>query len=188
MGTHKLLLEIEGETVIARLVRQLQDGGIDQIHVLVREDDAKLREELYETQAAVHLAFGDTVDMKASVTLLLSILTDQSLLRERDGWLLIPADHPIVEPRLLSLLIEAWQHNPEQIVVPSVAGKRGHPTIFPASLVGQLPSIPDDQGLNWLLHRDENAVLELACDEHSIHWDLDTPEDWEQFEERFRSR
>ena len=43
-----------------------------------------------------------------------------------------------------------------------------------------LAEIPADQGLNWLLRQAGVEVREIAIDDPSVLFDLDTPEDYER--------
>ena len=94
-----------------------------------------------------------------------------------DGWVLIPADHPTLNPQLVRELIAAWSASPSQIAVPVYDGQRGHPTIFPWSLAEEVFRLHPDQGLNQVLRSDPNRVLEVPVVDPRVLDDLDTPED-----------
>ena len=75
---------------------------------------------------------------------------------------------------------------PQAIGMPVFAGRRGHPTIFPWSLATHVPDIPVGCGLNWLVHNGGVPVQEIPVDDDSIHFDLDTPEDYARLLTRLR--
>lgn len=177
MGAPKLLQQIQGKSLIRHLLRQLQRPELAAIFLLVRQEDSALQSELQSAPVRVVTTQSAPPDMKSSVSILLQAVEDAFHPRPDDGWLLIPADHPVVEADVLERLLQAFQQDPESIHVPCHAGRRGHPTIFPWKAVDLLSSIPGDQGLNWLLHDCRYPVRECHCDADSVLWDVDTPED-----------
>lgn len=179
MGRPKLLLQVQGQTLIRRLINQLSSARLDAIDVLVRADDASLQEELRDTVARVVIS-AETADMKESVRRLLCAVRGDRFPQADDGWLLVPADHPIVEDAVLTRLVEAWSQNGDQVVLPVHRGKRGHPVILPWALTDSLDAIPPDQGLNWLIRQSGVPVLEIECAEESVLWDVDTPAEFER--------
>lgn len=178
MGQPKLLMKIDGETVIARLLRQLRRSELASIRVLGRADDEELQAEVRGAGVEFIVPETDPPDMRVSVELLLDAVVHTVSKTAEVGWLLIPADHPIVEQAVLERLIKSWQETPDSIVVPVHSGHRGHPAIFPWSSRQELSQIPQNMGINWLLRHGENPVREIECSEASVLWDLDTPDDF----------
>lgn len=182
MGHPKLLLTLNGETLIRRLVGQLmsQLSMLDVLpipHVLVRKDDQPLQQELRDLPATVVLS-DETPDMKASVQLLLDAVQAKHHPHPEEGWVLIPADHPVVEVPVLERLLTAWDSHPTAIIVPVHEGQRGHPTILPWSITQRFDEIPTGQGVNWLIRHAGIPVIEVDGPEPSVLWDIDTPDDF----------
>ena len=178
MGISKLLLDLGGRTLIRRLINSLNVSQIAAVCVLVRADDQKLRDEL-NTCGDVEVVIADPTpsDMKESVQQLLESISTKWTPTDRDAWLLIPGDHPIVESSVMERLLEESRKHADQIVVPIHQRRRGHPTVFPWRLTSEVFQLPDDQGVNALLHGAEK-VVEVPCPEPSVLWDIDTPEDY----------
>jgi CTP:molybdopterin cytidylyltransferase MocA len=56
------------------------------------------------------------------------------------GVLVCLADHPLVSPDTVRLLLEEHAARPERIIIPVHCGRRGHPTLFPRAVIsGQSP-------------------------------------------------
>ena len=180
MGQPKLLMKISQQTVIKRLITNLEHPHVSSIAVLVRSNDSSLIAELDRLDVSVIIAGEPTFDMKESVRLVLEHLARSASPSGNDGWMLIPADHPIVMPTVVEKLINAWLAQPDQVIVPTFGNRSGHPVIFPWRLTKELHRIPEDQGLNWLVKQPEVGVKKIEIDEPSVLWDLDTPEDFER--------
>jgi len=97
---------------------------------------------------------------------------------DNDGWLLMPADHPVVSPAILTSLMQVWQQQQPQILIPTHAGKRGHPALFRWVWTSHIDQIPTDQGLNWLIRHHQDALTTVELPFPEILQDLDTPDDY----------
>lgn len=187
MGRPKLLLPLGSQTVIAHLLAVLQRPEITDRCVVVRRDDAELQAAVTSATGTVLIPSSDPPDMRSSVEFALEQIAEQHSPQPDDGWLLIPADHPLLEPAILEELIRRWQETTAPILVPRHGNRRGHPTFFRWSLAQEIAAIPPDQGLNWLLHQHAGDVLEVPMDDPAVVTDLDTPEDYARLRERWES-
>ncbi|MCA9045652.1 MAG: nucleotidyltransferase family protein [Planctomycetaceae bacterium] len=180
MGQPKLLMQLGNQRVIDHLVTSLVHPAVERVLVLVRPDDDELQAALRPYSHVDVITPPDSpAEMRESVSLLLKACERH----HGGGWMLIPADSPWIEHRVLDRLIVAWRETPENMVVPVHDGRRGHPTIFPASLSSEIESIPPERGLNYLLHSNPERVVEVQCPEASVLCDLDTPEDFERLKQ-----
>ena len=183
MGQPKLLLPWRGDTVIGHLVRELQAANVSQIFVVIRSSDDSLAKAVIKTGATPVLPPVDPPDMRSSVEWGLQaaygLLDNPIHLDATSGWLLIPADHPIVSHQTIEALRAAWQPGQRQILVPTYSGRRGHPTLFSANFVSDVNQIPLDCGLNWVLKQHAASIIEIPVADPGILVDLDTPEDYQ---------
>lgn len=180
MGVPKLLLDVAGKPVVTRLIEALQTGGVDSVNILVREEDAPLRELLADLPVTVALAPDATPDMRRSVELLLAQIQQDRQPQPSDAWLLCPADHPVLVADVIARILAARVAHPASILVPVHDHQRGHPTLFPWSTAAAVKSIPAGQGINRLLRDGLVPVIEVTVDNRSILLDLDTPEDYQR--------
>jgi molybdenum cofactor cytidylyltransferase len=185
MGQPKLLLPLGGKTVLARLIDALRRPEIAETVVVVRPDDDLVAHEARSAGAIVLQPPVDPPEMRDSVELALRYLQETSGPNLNDAWLLIPADHPVVDVDVLVALIARWQQDDCDLLLPKHAGRRGHPTIFRWGLANQLQDIPKDQGLNWLVRRNAQQVVELEVESPTVLMDLDTPADYQALLERY---
>lgn len=180
MGQPKLLLPYHGTTILGSLLQTLAIPQIEKRYVVTRCDDRTLQNEATTHGGDVLFPPVDPSDMRASVEFAVQHLLDHDRPQEDDGWLLIPADHPVLSAELLGELLAIWESQRPQILVPTYEGRRGHPTLFRGSTLAWVKQIPKDQGINWLLHHFADQVLEFPCRFPEVTQDLDTPEDYDR--------
>lgn len=184
MGQPKLLLPLGDRPVIARLVEAFDHPSVLDVLVVVRPDDTVLAEAAAAAGAVVVRAPEPPPDMKASVGWGIDEMRKRWGAGEIDGWMLVPADHPVLDADLVGRVAEAWSVNRPPVLVPTHDGRRGHPTVFGVELASEVASIPDDSGLNWLVARCGEAVEEVELDRPEVLLDLDTPEQYEALRRR----
>lgn len=188
MGQPKLLLSWRGSTVIAHLVGELRAAGVDRILVVVRTSDVDLATAVESTGATVVRPPFDPPDMRSSVEFGLQsacrasggVQAAAENFSDLAGWLLIPADHPLVSRSTVDALRAAWKPDGCQILIPTYAGQRGHPTLFSGDLASEVSRIPSDCGLNWLVKQHSNSIREVPVSDPGVVVDLDTPEDYQK--------
>jgi molybdenum cofactor cytidylyltransferase len=176
MGRHKLLLPVRGGTVIDSLLNTLT-AKMDGVLALVRADDTDLQTVIgRHGNVTIVVSQADPPDMRDSVELLLAELSE---MQPTDAWVLTPADHPLISPAVLEMLMDGFHNNPEAIHLPTFQGRSGHPAIFPCRLAQRVSQLPPGQGLNALRSLPDVQTVLYPTDEPSVLWDLDTPEDYE---------
>jgi molybdenum cofactor cytidylyltransferase len=180
MGRDKLLLPVEGQTVIARILDVLQSPHIAQRIVVIRPGDEALRSAVEAANGIALVPPKPPAEMRQSVEFALRWLEENSRPGSDDGWLLAPADHPLLDSHVLTQLVTHWETRRNSILIPTCGGRRGHPVIFPWILAREVGTLPPDVGLNQLVRRHAGSVVELEIGVPAILTDLDTPEDYAQ--------
>lgn len=180
MGRPKLLLSLRGELVISRLLKVLQPPPVEDVVVVVRRSDTELAAAAKAAGGTVVTPETDPPDMRSSVVEGLRSLDSRYSPADSDVWLLVPADHPLLEPAVLPELLAAWSTLQPDILLPTYHGERGHPALFRWSLVTQINALPPDRGLNALRDLPGIRVIEHEVTCPGVTLDLDTPDDWER--------
>ena len=183
MGQPKLVMDLGGKTVIERLLTTLSHPAVTETVVVFRRDD----DELADAIKSLGLSNVQTVqpeidppDMRTSVECAIKSVQTRHSPQPDDGWMLIPADHPVLEAYVLCELIAAWQTSNEDILIPQHGGQNGHPAFFRWALTSRLNEIPADSGLNWLRTAPGVRPRIQPVDSASILLDLDTPDDFQR--------
>ena len=101
-----------------------------------------------------------------------SIATGVRVCAQAAGWLILPADLPLVQPATLRAVAQALTHH--TVVQAIYQGQRGHPVGFAATCGPELMALTGDQGARAVLQA--HAPFALVVDDAGCIHDVDTPE------------
>lgn len=183
MGEPKLLLRWGDSTVIEQLIRTLSEAAVAAVVVVVRPDDLELQRVIEKTSAIVIVPDHAPPHMRDSVEIGLFAIRERFQPRDDDAWLLVPADHPLVEADVLGGMLARWNAGDCEILLPKFGDRRGHPTLLRWSLAMRVFDLPRDCGVNALLHLLPQLVTEWPTERESVLADLDTPEDYRRWQQ-----
>lgn len=188
MGQCKLLLPLGGQPVVAYLTQavaeltaQYQICG-PPVAVLNPEAPLPLRELLttagFNLVVAEKAKLGQAESLKAGLSALRSF--------HPQGVLTVLGDQPLVRSELLLQLCQTFEQCLTQgktcCVAPSCAGRRGNPVVLHSALFDDISQLSGDVGARHLVAK---AALHLVPWNDQCLWDLDTPEDYALFAQRF---
>jgi molybdenum cofactor cytidylyltransferase len=166
-GADKRLVTLPGGEPLAMHCARTLCAALDDVLVVLRPDDAALAERLAALGCRVthnpHAAEGMGASIRHGV--------GQSL--HSDGWLILPADLPLLRSTTVRQVAAALQEG--GAVVPVCQGRRGHPVGFSARYREGLLDLDGDEGARRLLAADPGKVRWLAVDDAGICRDVDTP-------------
>ena len=112
-----------------------------------------------------------------------SIATGVRASMDAGGWLVLPADMPLVGSATILRVAQALPRH--TVVYPQYRGRRGHPVGFSAELVSELVRLTGDEGARRVVARYPGHAL--VVDDAGVLQDFDTEEDFLAFEEPGRS-
>ena len=104
-----------------------------------------------------------------------SLATGVAARSDGAGWLILPADMPLVQPSTLNAVAEALSHHP--VAFAQHLGRRGHPVGFAAELFSELRLLTGDEGARRLLARYPASAVDV--DDAGVLMDVDTLDDLE---------
>ena len=183
MGGPKALLSVGGETFLARAARLLSDAGAAPVIAVLGHDAERVRSEArLPADTIVALNPGYRVGMLSSVLRGLDAAEAQGA----EAVLLHPVDHPLVAPATLTRVLQALRDG-ARIVVPSHAGRRGHPGGFSAACWPALRAAPADSGARAVLAAHPDWILHVTGDPGCIAG-IDTPDDFSRLIAAARDR
>lgn len=170
MGSCKQLLTLGGTTVLGRCIATLQEGGVTDILVVVSTDGEAVAAE------ARHFPVRVVVNGERDGDMASSIRAGREALAPGSGSVMVAlCDYPLVQPTTVRMLAAAAADCPDRIVIPVHSGRRGHPLLFPRSVLDELTP---DRTLRDVVRRDPSRLVELPVDDPGILMDMDTPEEY----------
>jgi CTP:molybdopterin cytidylyltransferase MocA len=175
MGRPKALLEAGGSTFLERAVRVLAAGGCEEVVVVVNSDDPTLADLAEQLGARITHGAGAGSEQIDSLRAGL-----QALPPELEAVVVLPVDHPLVEPSTVRQIVEAFRAGAAPIVRPVYEGRHGHPALFGAVVFDDLlhGALPD--GARTLVRAHAGSTGEVEVDDRGVLIDVDTPEDYEE--------
>lgn len=188
MGRPKLLLPLGKRTVIARLLDALDLPAIVDRIVVTRSDDTALRQEVERCGGIAVCPEIDPPEMRSSIEAALAWIRDSHHPTADDAWLLVPADHPVLDRAVIANLIATFQAHRPRFLIPTFEGRRGHPLVARWETVADVLQLPSDVGLNYLLRQRADDVREQPVDSAAVLCDLDTPDDYARLVAEFTNR
>lgn len=169
-GSDKLVHRIDGIMMTRRCLKAIPGELFSEVIVVTRSFEvAELADEL---GFRVVPNADKTDDIAVTIRLGLDELS-----MPVDGCMFSVCDQPYLTSASVSALIERFSADMSRIVALSWNKKRGNPVVFPASLLGELQSLPSRlSGSHVIDLHNELLTLVLAKSAKELH-DVDTPED-----------
>jgi molybdenum cofactor cytidylyltransferase len=171
-GANKLLSEIDGVPMVARVAQRLLASRARPIVAVLgnqaEEVDAVLGKLPVERVRNPDFADGLSTSLKRGVV---------GLPPDLDGALICLGDMPLISGRHIDRLIAAF--NPLEgraIIVPTRRGKRGNPVLWSKRFFPAMAELAGDVGAKHLIGEHAELVAEVEMDDDAILVDIDTPE------------
>ncbi len=189
MGRPKLGLALGEKTILEHVVAALRQGGVDHVLVVVGPHVSDLARLAERAGAGAILLTEETRDMRATVEAGLHWLGEHFHPRAEDFWLLIPGDHPTLDPAVVRRLIQEQGRNPAcSIFIPTYQGQRGHPALIAWKHVAGIRQMPPGRGLNTYLREQGRETLLVPVETAEILVDLDTPGDYLELQQSWQKK
>lgn len=184
-GGDKLLATLDGAPLVTGALKTAFAAPVRRVFVAVGEDEplrAAVRAgaaRLGATERLVLVPVADATEgMGASLRTAAAALPQDTA-----GVFVFLGDMPAIAAATPALLAASLVR-PDQIVVPVLAGRRGHPVLFGADWLADLRALGGDEGARALLARAGPRLVEVPVEDHGVHLDIDRPEDLARAAER----
>src|SRR6516225_8575191 len=106
MGRPKLALPLGERTVLERVIDSLRAAGVEHVVVVIGPHVPQLAPLAQSAGAHVLQLAEETPDMRATAEAGLRWLEGRFRPRPDDTWLLVPADHPTLDPHVIRRLMQ----------------------------------------------------------------------------------
>ena len=179
-AVNKLLADIGGTPMVARVVDTVLASRARPVVVVVGHEAAQVREAL----AGRDVRFVDNPEFADGISTSLKRGL-RALPDGIDGALVCLGDMPRVAADQLNRLIAAF--NPVEgraICVPTVHGKRGNPVLFARRFFAEMDSVSGDVGARHLIGESPELVCEVEMPDGGVLLDVDTPQALDEIRDR----
>jgi molybdenum cofactor cytidylyltransferase len=178
MGRFKPLLPFGGRPMVARVVESLaESGGVGPVLVVTGHRSGEV-EGAVGRQPVRFVFNGDYAvgEMLSSVQ-----AGVRALPKGAAAFVLALGDQPAVRPATIRLLVEAWAGSRAPVVVPTYAGRTGHPVVIASACGPEILALGGPgQTLKSLMHRRASQTVEVPTDDPAVLADVDTPQDYQE--------
>lgn len=175
-GKAKQLVEIDGKSLLHRVVDAATNAGCSPIVVVLGSESERMQIELSSSSVAIARNSDWRHGIGASIRTGVNHLVTSG--DQVDAVILLVCDQPLVDGNVIRRLIATAGATKNQIVASSYAGTVGVPALFGRSFFDELLQLSDDRGAKPLIlsNRDHTALVPFP--EGEI--DIDTVEDWDK--------
>lgn len=175
-GGAKQVAEVSGRPLVAHVLAALTGAGVAPVVAVTGAHAEVVAPVLQRWPVQVVHNPEHVAGMSTSLRLGLQALFADPL-RAPAAVLVALADMPGLTAAVVSRLVAAHGAGGKLITAPAVAGRRGNPVIFDASLVPELLAVQGDEGGRSVLlaHPDQVQLVPFA--DPAIFRDVDTPAD-----------
>lgn len=174
MGSLKALLKFRDETFLQHIVSVLRSSNVDRITVVLGVHADKIRRSV--DLSAVTVVMNRDYEQGQLSSLVAAI---DATPQNTHAILVALTDMPFITQETVNRIVRRFTQTQSPIIVPVLRGKRGHPVLFANSVFDDLRNAPRDQGARYVLHSNEDKVLEVSVTDEGIVTSIDTPDDYQ---------
>ncbi len=178
MGRPKgaLPIGVDGETIIARVVRVLCEAGLPRVVVVTGAHPA-VADSLDLSDGRVRVVHhpGWPDGQLSSLQCGLRVLEQEGPVQ---GVVMTLVDVPLVQTATVATLIEVWTRTGAPIVRPMRGTSHGHPVLFDAAVLPELAAADPQAGAKPVVRAHEAQMANVLVEDAGAFFDVDTPDDY----------
>ena len=168
---HKLMQRWMDATVLDATLRQAISSQLPLVVVTTQALASCVREHVAARDVVVLPSLGEGDGPPLGVGY--SIAAGVAASPNAPGWLLLPADMPMIQASTLRAVSRKLGAHP--VVFAQYGGRRGHPVGFSSELYSELVRLTGDEGAKRLVAR--YPASGVPVDDEGVTMDIDTPAD-----------
>jgi molybdenum cofactor cytidylyltransferase len=173
MGRNKMLLDLDGRTVVRRAVEAAIDAGVDRVLVVLGHEAERVEAELHG------LPFTRVLNTEYAQGVGTSLHRGIAHAAEdADAIVVILADMPFVSAAMIAAVIARYRESGAPLVVSRYGEVQAPPTLYDRALFAELLAVPDEKCGKQVVRRHASAAAEVAWPEGALR-DIDVAEDYE---------
>jgi molybdenum cofactor cytidylyltransferase len=179
MKENKLLLKINGDTLIEHVVKHAKESSVDEVVVVLGYEASKIRERLAKINCKLTVNQNYMKGQSESVKVGLSTVSNNA-----EAVMILPADVALIDPQSINRVVEEYRRSKSRIVIASHKRRSGHPILLDRSLFPEASRIDEEtHGLKAAINRHRAEVKYVEAGTDNVLIDIDTRE---EFNRHFR--
>lgn len=174
-GMHKLVQPLGSSSVFGESLRHVLASHLSLVVVTIEALADEVRRTIASRDLVLVPAIGSSPSGQGGAALGMgySIAAGVAARPNASGWLIVPADMPLLRPTTLLMVARQLEHH--AVVYAQHQGRRGHPVGFSAELYSELVALQGDEGARRLVARYPAHAVEV--DDPGVLVDIDTEAD-----------
>jgi molybdenum cofactor cytidylyltransferase len=179
MKENKLLLKLNGETLIEHVVNVTKKSSVDEVVVVLGYEATKVKEQLAKIDCKFAVNENYIKGQSESVKVGLSAISDNA-----EAVMILPGDVALVDPESINRVLEEYRRSKSTIVIVSHQQQSGHPILLDRTLFPEVSKIDEHtQGLKAVINRHRAEINYVEARTENVLVDIDTKE---EFDKHFR--
>ena len=179
MKENKLLLKLNGETLIEHVVKVAKESSVDEIVVVLGYEATKVKERLAKIACKFAVNENYMKGQSGSVKVGLSAISGNA-----EAVMILPADIALVDPESINRVLEEYKRSKSTIVIASHQQQSGHPILLDRILFPEVSKIDEHtQGLKAVINRHRAEINYVESRTENVLVDIDSKD---EFDKHFR--
>jgi molybdenum cofactor cytidylyltransferase len=182
MGENKLLLALDGQTVVRRAVRAAIAAGLRPVVVVLGHESERVRAEIADLPCRAVLnpdhAQGKGTSLQVGIGEAASIVGVGAAM-------IVLADMPFVDTAMLAAVAARWRESDAPMVISRYGDVNAPPILYDRALFAELLSLPGEACGKMMIRRHGGEAEVLRWPEAALA-DIDVPEDYRRIEAQLR--
>lgn len=176
MKKNKMLLPLNGKTIIEQTISRFLEAGQNDITVVAGYKKNQIVPVL--KRAGVNIVVNedfDETDMIESLKIGLKCMPPDT-----KGVLVTPGDIPFIHPSIIEKVLETGKTGDFLAVIPSYQRKKGHPIFLGRRMISEILNYRGDKGLRGVIEKFESRIAYVEVNDKNMLLDINRLEDYEE--------
>jgi molybdenum cofactor cytidylyltransferase len=178
MGENKLLLALDGETVVRRAVRAAIAAGLGPVVVVLGHESERVRAEIADlaTRAVLNPdhAQGKGTSLQVGIR-------EAAAAPGAGAAMIVLADMPFVDAAMLAAVAGRWREGDAPMVISRYGEVNAPPILYDRALFDELLSLPGEACGKMMIRRHGGEAEVLRWPEEALA-DIDVPDDYRRIQ------
>lgn len=169
MEEDKLLLKMDDESIIEKVIRASSRSNLDKIILVYR----KIEVEEIGRKYGIKTIYNENANLGQSESMKLGI----NGAGETEAYMFIVGDQPFLTKELINKLLKEYKEGELPIVIPYFDDERSMPMIMSSIYKNELLNVVGDKGGRDIVRNNPLSVRKIHIKDKKLGMDIDTPKD-----------